>query len=186
MINSKAIAFYFFLVFAIPVFSQANKEIIKKEDIKLHNQIVYNKTSVLQGYPVAPFSDTLFFIYNKLGSFKAETRARAIEDRIKLLSKDRLFNKKKFSLTRSDISVDIVYDSDFIVMAITNLDGKIVGSSDFALAQKNLAIIQKIILSQKENTGNVSFLKLLGLGFLLIVLVVFIVFGITLRVSKRY
>ena len=29
----------------------------------------------LKGYPIVPFKDTLFYVYNKVGSFSAENRA---------------------------------------------------------------------------------------------------------------
>ena len=41
--------------------------------------------SEISGYPVVPFKDTLFLIYNKIGSFTAKERAKAISDRIKSL-----------------------------------------------------------------------------------------------------
>ena len=37
-----------------------------------------------KGYPVSPFKDTLFYVYNKVGSFSAENRANAITEKIRL------------------------------------------------------------------------------------------------------
>lgn len=156
------------------IFSQSQKrkaavmDSIKKE--KLNNQ--------LSGYPVIPFNDTLFLVYNKIGSFTAKERAKAISNRIKTLYKEPYFNSDSLSLIKSDISMDIVYNSDFVVMSVTDLDSKTVGSSNFELAQKNLAIIQKEILFQKENNATENWLKRIGLVLVLILFVFAIVFAI--------
>lgn len=74
--------------------------------------------------------------------------------------------------------MDIVYNSDFVVMSVTDLDGKTIGSSNYALAKKNLAIIQKAVLFQKEDNAVERWLKRIGLVLLLIVLIVATVFAI--------
>ena len=156
------------------VFSQSQKrkaavvDSIKKE--KLNNQ--------LGGYPVIPFNDTLFLVYNKIGSFTAKERAKAISNRIKILYKEPYYNSDSLSLIKSDISMDIVYNSDFVVMSVSDLDSKTVGSGNFELAQKNLAIIQKEILFQKENNATENWLKRIGLVLVLVLFVFVIVFAI--------
>ena len=156
------------------IFSQSQKrkvavlDTIKKEKLNLQ----------ISGYPVIPFNDTLFLVYNKIGSFTAKERAKAISNRIKTLYKEPYFNSDSLSLIKSDISMDIVYNSDFVVMSVTDLDSKTVGSSNFELAQKNLAIIQKEILFQKENNATENWLKRIGLVLVLILFVFVIVFAI--------
>jgi small-conductance mechanosensitive channel len=144
----------------------------KKDGKDVLNQKEIN----LKGYPVIPFRDTLFLIYNKIGSFDAQNRANAITGRIEVLYKDPFFNKDSLNLSRSEISVDIVYKKDFLIMSVTDLDGKTMGSSDFALAQKNLAIIQKAVLFQKESNETKDWLQRIGLVVLLITFVILIVF----------
>ncbi|MBW4360049.1 mechanosensitive ion channel family protein [Flavobacterium sp. NAS39] len=140
--------------------------------------MLHQNAPSLKGYPITPFRDTLFFVYNRIGSFNAENRANAITSRIVLLYKDPFFKKDSLKLSKSDFGVDIVYNSDFVVMSVTDLDGKTIGTSNFALAQKNLAIIQKTVLFQKENNAVESWLKRIGLVLLFISLIVIIVFGI--------
>jgi small-conductance mechanosensitive channel len=173
MMNLKTLLLYFFLGCSVFVFSQKkerNKREIGKDSISIaHSQ------SDIKGYPVAPFKDTLFFIYNKVGSFNAQNRANAIASRIELLYKDPFFSVDSLNLNRSESSVDIVYKSDFPIMSVTDLDGKKIGSTDFALAQKNLAIIQKEVLFQKKSNNTQSWLKRIGIVSLLVILIIVIV-----------
>jgi hypothetical protein len=133
MMNLKTLLLYFFLGCSVFVFSQ-KKEHNKKEIGKDSISIAHSQSDI-KGYPVAPFKDTLFFIYNKVGSFNAQNRANAIASRIELLYKDPFFSVDSLNLNRSESSVDIVYKSDFPIMSVTDLDGKKIGSTDFALAQ---------------------------------------------------
>jgi small-conductance mechanosensitive channel len=173
MINLKSAFLYLFLGYSLVLFSQDSK----KDTIFLDQSAVTNKVS-LKGFPVVPFRDTLFLVYNKIGSFTAEERARAISKRIKSLYSDAFFAPDSLTLSKSDISVDIVYKKDFILMSVSDLDAKTVGSNSFALAQKNLAVIQKSILFQKENNATENWLKRIGLVLLLIVFVSVIVYAI--------
>lgn len=178
MIKFKTSLLYLFLGFSILVFSQEKKpENILNKDIAISN-ISPQKKSSLKGFPVAPFRDTLFTVYNKIGSFNAQNRANAIADRIELLYKDPFFNKDSLSLSKSEITIDIVYKKDFLIMSVSDLDGKTMGSNDFALAQKNLAIIQKAVLFQKENNEAIDWAKRIGLVLLLIAFVILIVFAV--------
>lgn len=181
--NFKTALLYLFLGCSIFVFSQPQKNadpsLISN---KSEDTISILNPSTLKGYVVNPFRDTLFIVYNKIGSFNAENRANAITSRIELLYKDPFFSKDSLLLSNSDFGVDIVYKSDFVVMSVTDLDGKTVGSSNFALAQKNLAIIQKAVLFQKENNAVENWLKRIGLVLLLIGLII----GIVVAINKLF
>ncbi|WP_255557652.1 mechanosensitive ion channel family protein [Flavobacterium taihuense] len=179
MMNIKTALLYLFFGSSILLFSQPQKSGISslKSD-KTGSVMLHQNAPSLKGYPITPFRDTLFFVYNRIGSFNAENRANAITSRIVLLYKDPFFKKDSLKLSKSDFGVDIVYNSDFVVMSVTDLDGKTIGTSNFALAQKNLAIIQKTVLFQKENNAVESWLKRIGLVLLFISLIVIIVFGI--------
>jgi small-conductance mechanosensitive channel len=179
MVNFKSILLYVFLGYSIIVFSQTKKTAETSNSIEVKNNLSPQNNSNLKGFPVAPFKDTLFTVYNKMGSFTAQNRANAITSRIESLYKDPFFSKDSLALSRSDISVDIVYKSDFVVMSVTSLDGKTIGNSDFALAQKNLAVIQKAILFQKESNNAESWLKRIGIVSLLVILIIIIVFSIS-------
>ncbi|MDR6843590.1 mechanosensitive ion channel family protein [Flavobacterium granuli] len=178
MMNFKTTLLFLFFGWSILLISQPKKSSADLKSTKNESPVSNQNISKLKGFPVIPFRDTLFFVYNKIGSFNAENRANAITSRIELLYKDPFFSKDSLLLTKSDFGVDIVYKSDFVVMSVTDLDGKTMGSSNFALAQKNLAIIQKAVLFQKENNAVENWLKRIGLVLLLITLIIAIVFAI--------
>ncbi|WP_264565016.1 mechanosensitive ion channel family protein [Flavobacterium sp. N3904] len=129
----------------------------------------------LKGYPVNPFGDTLFFIYNKIGSFSAQNRAVAISSRIKVLYDDPFFKPDSLSLSKSDISIDIVYNKDFVIMSITDADAKIIGKNNLALAKENLGIINKTVVFQQESNSEMNWLKRIGKSLLLMSLIALIV-----------
>lgn len=177
--NFKPILLFLFLGFSVILFSQPQTNNISNAKNNTPRREASSQIdSGLKGYPVKPFRDTLFFVYNKIGSFTAENRANAIASRIESLYKDPFFKKDSLKLDNSESGVDIVYNSDFVVMSVTDSDGKTMGSSNFELAQKNLAIIQKSILFQKENNSVQNWSKRLGLVLLLLSLVVVIVVAI--------
>jgi small-conductance mechanosensitive channel len=141
-------------------------------------QVLPEKKEKLIGYPVAPFKDTLFFIYNKIGSFKAENRAAAIASRIDLLYNDPFYSPDSLVVSASDGSVDVVYKRDFIIMSVTDADAKVVGDNSFSLAQKNRSIINKAILYQQEYNSEWNWLKRIGLAALLLAIIILIVWVI--------
>ena len=90
-------------------------------------------------FPVNPFKDTLFFVYNKVGSFSAENRAKAITEKIRKLYEDSLFDSDSLVIIPSDISQDIVYKDDFIIMSILDVDAKAENQTQEFIAKRNLS-----------------------------------------------
>jgi small-conductance mechanosensitive channel len=165
-----------FLLCSVVLFAQVKnnaKSIV--ETAKPESQILPQKKEKLIGYPVVPFKDTLFFIYNKIGSFKAENRATAIASRIDLLYNDPFYNSDSLAVIASEGSVDIVYKRDLIIMSVTELDAKAVGGNSLSLAKKNSSIINKAILYQQEYNSEGNWLKRIGLAALLLGIIILIV-----------
>lgn len=119
-----------------------------------------------------------------MGIFTAQNRAQTISNSIKRLSKDPFFKKDSLRISKSDYGFEIVYNSDFVVMTVTDSDGKRMGNTDFELAQKNLAIIQKAVLFQKKNNLTANWMKPLGIVLLIIVGVFVIVIAFKKRFKK--
>ncbi|UTN06688.1 mechanosensitive ion channel family protein [Flavobacterium bizetiae] len=104
-----------------------------------------------KGYPVSPFKDTLFYVYNKVGSFSAENRANAITEKIRKLYEDSFFEKDSILVVPSDISQDIIYKNDFIIMSILDVDAKAENQTASFIAKRNLNAIKKAVIYQNEN-----------------------------------
>ncbi|MFH6935206.1 mechanosensitive ion channel family protein [Flavobacterium sp. FlaQc-30] len=120
-------------------------------------------------YPINPFKDTLFFVYNKVGSFSAENRAKAITEKIRKLYEDSLFDPDSLVISPSDISQDIVYKDDFIIMSILEVDAKAENQTQEFIAKRNLSLIKKAIVYQNENYSMLP--KRLGYTALLILII---------------
>lgn len=155
------------------VFAQKAKNQSEKQIVQDKNTDSISNVS-LKRYPVSPFKDTLFYVYNKVGSFSAENRAKAISDKIKKLYEDSFFVADSLRIIPSDISLDITYKSDFVIMSILNADAKSENMSDFDLANRNFIEIKKAVFFQNENHSLLP--KRLGFTALLILILGFVLF----------
>lgn len=136
----------------------------KKEQIEL-----LRKTT--KGYPVVGFfSDTLFLIHNKLGSFSASERADAVSRRIKKLSEFLDFNGDSILITQSDATFDLVYE-DLTIMSISENDALWTDSSRFELAKVYRERIRQEVENYKAETNLLTILKNVGLALLVILFI---------------
>ncbi|WP_291287651.1 mechanosensitive ion channel family protein [Flavobacterium sp.] len=122
-----------------------------------------------KGYPVKPFKDTLFYVYNKVGSFSPESRANAITEKIRKLYEDSFFVADSIALVPSDISQDIVYNNDFVIMSVLDVDGKAENQTADFIAKRNLNLIKRAIVYQNDNYSMLP--KRLGYTALLVLII---------------
>lgn len=159
-----------FLVFFVVFFSSV--AIAQKDTLKTEQKDVSQLK--LKAYPVAPFKDTLFYIYNKVGSFSAENRANTITEKIKKLYHDSFFESDSLVVVPSDISQDITYKGDFIIMSVLDIDAKVENKTAADIAKRNLNLIKKAVVYQNENYSQLP--KRLGYTALLILIIGVILF----------
>ncbi|WP_264536927.1 mechanosensitive ion channel family protein [Flavobacterium sp. N1736] len=156
---------FFMILFSSAVFAQTeNKPVIKPN----------TSEAKLKAYPVAPFKDTLFYIYNKVGSFSAENRANAITEKIRKLYHDSFFEPDSLVVVPSDISQDITYKGDFIIMSVLDVDAKVENKNAVYIAKRNLNLIKKAVIYQNENYSQLP--KRLGFTLLLILILGVVLF----------
>ncbi|MNS08546.1 Mechanosensitive channel MscK precursor [compost metagenome] len=170
---------FFFFFFSVIVCAQkkpSSNTVEAKVEATLVKTDSIQKNEGKTAYPVVPFKDTLFYIYNKIGSFTPKLRAKAIAERIVQLYDDPFFVSDSLKVVDAGISLDIVYKGDFIVMAITDADAASAGMKGIDLAKENLFIIKKIVLYQKESDSYVKLSKRIGLELLFISLIGFVLF----------
>ena len=91
---------------------------IRKEAQK---QKIQELKSITKGFPVAPFGDTLLYVFTRIGSFSPQERAARINDRIQKLYTAPGFDAALFHLLEGEGAVDIVYD-DVVLMTLTEMD----------------------------------------------------------------
>ncbi len=141
------------------------KDSIRK--VELMQKIDTLKLSAI-GHAIAPFGDTLFFVYAKMVSYSPEERAISINNRIRKVYEDPLFNPDSLSLLETELGTEIDYKDHLIVMMVTKVDGLIANKSDKQLASEYLNLIRTAIVKEKESHSFVSWLKRIGLVLLII------------------
>lgn len=126
-------------------------------------------------YPVLGFfNDTLFYIYNRSGSFSAEERAAAINRRIKGLNKKIRFNTDSIKLVPSENSIDLTVGDD-IIIAISDNDALWNGTTREAMAENYQQIIGKEVLKYKSATSFKTLAKEIALALLVIAILYFLI-----------
>lgn len=156
---------FFFVLFASSVNAQTKN--LKTSDKE-------QKTVEIKGYPVAPFKDTLFLVYHNVGSFSANERAEYISNKIKRLYNESFFEKDSIKIVPSDVSMDIVYQNDFVIMSVLDADAKAENSTMTNIANRNLAKIKSAIIYQNENYSQLP--KRIGYTALLVLIIGLILF----------
>jgi len=129
-------------------------------------------------YPVNGFfSDTLFLIYTKLGSFSAHERALAITERINKLKDDYSFTKRSLKLVESESTFDIV-NGETIIVSISENDAIWNNTTKKELAEKYSQDITDAVLKYKEETSLITLLKEIGLAVLVITILIVLLYFI--------
>jgi len=164
--KKKLLCFLVLFVVLLPLSAIAQNDTLKAQ--KDASQ------SKLKRYPVSPFKDTLFYVYNKVGSFSAENRANAITEKIIKLYHDSFFESDSLLVVPSDISQDITYKGDFIIMSVLDVDAKVENQSIAFIAKRNLGLIKKAVIYQNENYSQLP--KRLGYTALLILIIGVVLF----------
>ncbi len=158
------------------------KEFEEKESQLLQrkkDQIAALKETTI-GYPVAGFKeDTLFLIYNRLGSFSPQERANAITGRIQRLPDAIEFYADSLKIAENEATVDVTYGNQTII-SVTEIDALWFETTQLTLADKYKQIIGDAVTKYKEENSLVNLLKSIGLAVL-----VLIVMGIIVKYVLR-
>jgi small-conductance mechanosensitive channel len=135
----------------------------KKEKIKLL------KGSV-KGYPVlGAFKDTLFLMYNRLGSFSAEERAEAISNRLIKLQSNFNFNPNDLKIVKAETTTDIVFDEN-ILLSVSENDGMWNDKLAGVLAENYRILIIQNIQEHREATSFITIVTEISLSLLVILI----------------
>lgn len=156
---------FFFILSSISVIAQKNNLKTPEKD---------STALKLRGYPVKPFNDTLFFVYHNVGSFSAKERAQYISSKIKRLYNESFFEKDSIKVIPSDVSMDIVYQSDLVIMSVLEADAKAENNTVSAIANRNLSKIKSAITYQNENYSQLP--KRIGYTALLVLIIGLVLF----------
>ena len=129
-----------------------------------------------KGFAVAPFRDTLFFIYTRIGSFSAADRAEAINLRIQKLYNDPFYRADSLKINETENGFDILYNNETAILSVTNLDELWLNKDGKQLANDYIAKIKNEIASEKKANSLSNWIKRIGLVALIILGLVLLVY----------
>ncbi len=130
--------------------------------------------SVTQGFAVAPFKDTLFYIYNKLGPFSARDRAANITSKIKsLLNANEEIPRLEVRV--QDETADVI-SGDLIILSVTNDDAIWIGTTKDELAVVYKNAIESSIQDFYDANTLEKILMRIGTVLLVVVVLYIIIF----------
>lgn len=102
------------------------------------------------GFPVAPFRDTLFFIYANLNSYSAQDRASSLNKWIQKMYRDQRFTKESVSISEYEKNIFITYDNVGTVLTISAVDGLWFSKKGESLAKDLMAKITDEVEAEKQ------------------------------------
>ncbi len=120
------------------------------------------------GSPVIFSLDTLFYIYNKSGSFSAVERAKAIKLRIDKLANDFNYSTDSLLVVPDENTYDIIYGKS-IIISINSDDAKIEKMEPKQLATNYKLHINNVISKYRNSTGLKSIIIDFGLIFIILI-----------------
>ncbi len=128
-----------------------------------------------KGYPVLGFfNDTLFYVYNNSGSFSAEDRANAINNRIKTLPDNYKFTPDSIKIIPSETATNLAFD-DNIIMSISDNDAIWNNTTRSKMAKNYQQIIGDEVMKYKSATSLKTLAKEIALALLVIAITFFII-----------
>ncbi|MGK2864624.1 MAG: mechanosensitive ion channel family protein [Chitinophagaceae bacterium] len=136
------------------------------------------------GYAVAPFNDTLFYIFTKTGSFSAAERAAAISQRIQNLYNEPFYRGDSLKINETENGVDILYNKEIIILSVTNLDALWMDKDGRQLANEYLTVIKKAIADERDANSFRNWVKRIALVLLIILGLSLLIFSIN-KIFKR-
>ncbi len=165
---------------------QSEIRFLRSRDSILFNRKKQKIDSLRQlnaGVPVAPFQDTLFVIYNQVGSYSKKERASAIESRVKLLADQPGFQTDSLKALENEEEW-IIFWQDHMVVSINDLDAMWANTTKEELAQKYSKAIMQGIEKYRKETSLQRYITGILLSCLIIMVVILIIYVI--RRSNRW
>jgi small-conductance mechanosensitive channel len=121
-----------------------------------------------KGYPVVPFFDTLFLIFNKAASSSAAERATNITNRIKKIYDDPFFMPDSMKIEQNENGAEIVYLDGSLVMLVSKIDALMVYNDESQLAAEYREKIVKAIVEERDANSFKNWAIRIGKAFLII------------------
>lgn len=113
--------------------------------------ITSSPSSQPAGAPVVFGDETLFVIYDRIGAFTPQERARAITERLAQLAKDPFTAIYPVTVVDHGATSDLVYD-DIVVMTVTDRDAQPTGKTRQEVAAECVRKIQAALSKSRQHS----------------------------------
>jgi small-conductance mechanosensitive channel len=158
------------LLFDTASFSQKQQPILLQV-----NPSADSLTSKVKRWPVAPFGETLFYLYSGLGPFSPNLRAKALEKKIKELADNPFFIPDSLVLVEYESTYNIVFRG-MMVSTITIRDSIAESKSTYSIAKNRLEKIVHGVEKYRELNSKENMIKsIVFSGLVIILLIVFFI-----------
>ncbi|MFR9166940.1 MAG: mechanosensitive ion channel family protein [Dysgonomonas sp.] len=174
----KKIIFSIFLILFLIGYSTTSSYAQKKKDTKPTVptkeisidtvKIDYSKRKA----PIVPFQDTLFFIYGNIGSITPQQRAKSIEENIKILEEDILFDADSLKI-EIDGGIYLITYYGKTIIGITDPQAEVLKKTKAEIAKEYLEIIVHSIEKERAQGSWQNILKQVGLSLLILIITFF-------------
>jgi small-conductance mechanosensitive channel len=131
----------------------------------------------VKGYPVVFHRDTLFFLYNRQGSFSARDRAAAVAQRVESLSEIYSFTLDSLHIDSAETTADVVY-RDNLVISLSDNDALWERTDKITLASRYQAAIGMAIATYRQQTSVTELVKEVLLALLVILTAAVVIFAL--------
>lgn len=134
----------------------------------MQRERILNMRKNTKGYMVAPFGDSLFTFYTKLGPVMAEERAKSVTEKLELLVRDDYFYQDSLLIQSHDGTIDVMYN-DLIVTSVSDWDALWVeGITKDSLATLYKTTISDFVLKTRNRSTVQNIVARIGLVFLIL------------------
>ena len=129
---------------------------------------ILNLKETNKGFDVAPYGDSLFTIYTKLGPVMPYDRAASVSEKIEFLIRDDYFYTDSLYLEEHEVTIDIMYKG-MIVTSISEWDALWMENESWeSLSNLYLETIKTFVLSSRNRSTVKNIAARIGLVFLII------------------
>lgn len=126
--------------------------------------------ATVPGYAVAPFGDTLFLLYTKIGPLGPRERAERIEATMHRMYNSGVFRADSLRVEEGEITHDILYN-DIMLMSISETEALWHDSDRAALAAKYMTLIGQAIDKEMEQNSLKNTLMRVGEAVLVLLII---------------
>lgn len=134
------------------------------------------------GVAVKPFRDSIFTIYNQLGSYTKKERASAIDARVRLLADNFEFAADSLKIDKNENGW-IVYWRDQMIVSVNDQDALWADAKIDQLAEQYRSIIAQEIARYRDETSLKKMLTGFAFAVIIILIVILIIVGIGKLIS---